>query len=37
MTAGKGVEELYKQKQALNVSSAIDSSMVALMPTPLQR
>jgi hypothetical protein len=25
MTAGKGGEELYKQKQALNVSYAIDS------------
>jgi hypothetical protein len=25
MTAGKGGEELYKQKQALNVSYALDS------------
>jgi hypothetical protein len=25
MTAGKGGEELYKQKQALNVSYVIDS------------
>jgi len=33
MTAGKGGEELYKQKQALNVSYAIDSYHSSLTRT----
>jgi hypothetical protein len=33
MTAGKGGEELYKQKQALNISYAIDSYHSSLSKT----
>jgi hypothetical protein len=35
MTAGKGGEELYKQKQALNVSYALDSYH-SYLPRPSQ-